>query len=381
MKRKNTTRARGTGHLFRRGSVWYIRWRANGREVVRSSGLCDRAAAERLFRDENDILAMRNKAARIDALRRLYEGITAEAEARVAAEEKGARLSELADLFRNSPRRIDCGERQLAHYLSVVERFVAWAGGDRSLSEVDDRLAEDYARSIEAGMSPNTYNKHLNALAVAWDAVETTVGKGVNPWRRLPRRKLKTHVRRALTAEEVGKVVAAASGELRTLIAVGAYTGLRLGDCARLKWENVDFGGRRIEVTTSKTKARVTIPLLPPLEAVLREAGGGDGKRTGFVAPSIEAAYRADKGGVSKRVVRLFRSCGIETSFRPEGGGRALPDCGFHSLRHSFVSRAVEAGVPPPMVQAIVGHSGAEMTEHYTHVSSEAVLAAFANFK
>ena len=62
-------------------------------------------------------------------------------------------------------------------------------------------------------------------------------------------------------------------------------------------------------------------------------------------------------------------------------GGRARPDATAHSFRHTFVTRAIEAGVPPHVVQAIVGHSSAAMTEHYTHLSDKAVLEAFSKMR
>lgn len=54
------------------------------------------------------------------------------------------------------------------------------------------------------------------------------------------------------------------------------------------------------------------------------------------------------------------------------------PDATAHSFRHTFVTRAVEAGVPPHVVQQIVGHASATMTERYTHLSDDAVMEAFA---
>ena len=61
---------------------------------------------------------------------------------------------------------------------------------------------------------------------------------------------------------------------------------------------------------------------------------------------------------------------------------KALKSCisfatGFHALRHTFVSRLIEAGIPPPIVRELVGHASAAMTEHYTHISESAILAAF----
>ncbi|MCK4982997.1 MAG: tyrosine-type recombinase/integrase [Victivallaceae bacterium] len=49
---------------------------------------------------------------------------------------------------------------------------------------------------------------------------------------------------------------------------------------------------------------------------------------------------------------------------------------GFHSFRHSFVSFCAKAGVPLPVVQAIVGHGNPAITRHYIHIGEESVKQA-----
>src|SRR5205823_2678054 len=41
----------------------------------------------------------------------------------------------------------------------------------------------------------------------------------------------------------------------------------------------------------------------------------------------------------------------------------------FHDLRHSYITRAAEAGVAMMVIQAGVGHISDAMTAHYTHIS------------
>jgi len=44
----------------------------------------------------------------------------------------------------------------------------------------------------------------------------------------------------------------------------------------------------------------------------------------------------------------------------------------FHDLRHTYITRAAEAGVPDAVLQAQVGHVTKEMLRWYTHISSRA---------
>jgi Phage integrase family len=47
-------------------------------------------------------------------------------------------------------------------------------------------------------------------------------------------------------------------------------------------------------------------------------------------------------------------------------------DLGLHQLRHLFVTRMAEEGVPLPVTQAMVGHTTTEVTRRYTHISENA---------
>jgi integrase len=86
--------------------------------------------------------------------------------------------------------------------------------------------------------------------------------------------------RRSLTADETQKLLAAADKH-RALIAVGAYTGLRLSESLGLTWEDVDFAGEFIRVrkqlarddkrTDLKTiRSRRDVVLIPGLATILK---------------------------------------------------------------------------------------------------------------
>jgi integrase len=44
----------------------------------------------------------------------------------------------------------------------------------------------------------------------------------------------------------------------------------------------------------------------------------------------------------------------------------------FHDLRHTYITRAAEAGIPMAVLEAQVGHMSNQMVRWYTHVSSRA---------
>ena len=377
-------RQKGSGSLVNRRGRWAMRWVVDGRTVQESTPFrvdvkADRARAEALLAERTEVFRLqkrRDQLAVLIAEREEVDQRLRRMMREAMPRETAQTLGDLVAAFQASPRRRDCSAEMLARYSMMLDHFVAWAGGEIEMRAVGDAMAEEYAAKIGREFSGSTYNKHINALTLAWKAVGRGAGCAGNPWSELPRRRLNTHVRRSLTAAEVSAIEAEAQGEWRGLIEIGLHTGLRLGDACRLRWSSVRGG--MVETTTSKTGARVRLPSRKLLSA-LKDAGivRGGARGDALVLPTIAAIYKRDPSEVSKRVRRIFKRAGLTTRVREAGWSRARADASFHSLRHTFVTRAIEAGVPAAIVRALVGHATAAMTDRYSHVSGEAVAAAF----
>jgi site-specific recombinase XerC len=48
----------------------------------------------------------------------------------------------------------------------------------------------------------------------------------------------------------------------------------------------------------------------------------------------------------------------------------------FHHLRHTAISHMAESRVPMPVLGSLVGHLTQAMTDHYTHIGSDALRKA-----
>jgi len=66
---------------------------------------------------------------------------------------------------------------------------------------------------------------------------------------------------RALTPEEVKKLIDAASPDLKPILLTGILTGLRKSDILSLKWEDIDLDRGRISLIEEKTGKTRIIPL------------------------------------------------------------------------------------------------------------------------
>jgi len=420
--KEKTRAARGTGRLYKRSKdgqehrfdsktpgVFWIQYTLNGKRKRHALTGTDGKLITNLRKAEAErkrLTAPLRAGKRVEQL----QGLTAALEQ--AKTEEGKAIEDSAPIlpvveaweaYLQNPDRPDSGEGTLRNYAGHWKRFSKWikktAPDVHSLREITPKIAQDYAATLNGGtVSPNTYNKHTSFLKLFFRVLQDAAGLKENPFEKIRRKNLKTESRRELTLAELKEIMEAASGDLQTLLYLGTFTGLRLGDCCTLKWGETDLDRgliRRVPNKTAKNHTPVLVGIPAALHAKLSETPKT--KRKGYMLPRFAElyTYRNKEGRPSKQpfvsneIQKVFEDCEIQTHKEGTGyktepdpnnpgetievytGKRAVVEVGFHSLRHTYVSLHAEAGTPQAMIQANVGHSNPAMTAHYTHVNEE----------
>jgi integrase len=386
-----------TGHLFRRGSNFYVSWRVNGKAFCKAlrdgdgKAITTKREAEEARARLMAPFTVADEASALESIRGKLEGRKAEL-AKWEDEQHPALLVKSAwPEYLASHNRPDSGNSTLRQYSFQWDAFADWMKGKRGetarLREVTRELAEEYAGELNhRKLSASTCNKHLNLLTLVFRILKHKAKLTANPWEEIQRKRVDSHGRRALTIEELRNVCQSAEGELRTLLVLGFYSALRLGDCATLRWAEVDLIRGVIRRIPNKTARRNRKPVIPAIHPVLKDmlSKTPPDKRGDYVLPEMAALYQKRTDLVTDIVQRHFRACGIKPH-KPGTGTpekdvkvdtarkRAVVEVGFHSLRHTFVSLCRENNAPLAVVESIVGHSNPMMTRHYTHVGELAI--------
>lgn len=166
---------------------------------------------------------------------------------------------------------------------------------------------------------------------------------------------------------------------LNSFLTLQLCTGLRFGECAALQWQDIDLKNKVLHVrhtvhvvngedvlTTPKTRCSLRdVPLMPKaIEIIRREKARAAGQkvialeRFIFDGGSGRAVSLQTLNRYLKRICKLIREDGNE-----------FPELTSHDLRHTFATRAIENGMPPQTLKAILGHSSLAMTmDIYSHV-------------
>lgn len=394
-KDKQQRRLRGTGGLQREKTGMYtVRCIINGTRVAKSTGTKNKEEAERFLKR---FLAPYVKDDAERTFIKVKEAVATERQLAEMREDENPQLSldKVWEAYDKSLKRRDLALTTLAGKQQVWGAFLEFMHDTfpeaTELRHVSMIHAEAYLTKLRGENSAQTYNQRLCVLREMTRVLMEEARCKVNPWEDFKLRPDDSHTRRELTVEELARLIDFASREgfeWRCLFAIGMYTGMRLGDCSKLTWSEVDIVRSVIQRIPDKTKKYrkgkpVTIPIHKVLSDLLMQTPKE--KRTGYVLPEIgpllgdAKTIKERSRGMSKiqhHLGKIFHNAGIVTSVTVEGRKHKAPDAGFHSLRHTFVSLSANAGVPLHIVQSIVGHESNAMTRHYYHENVVALQQA-----
>ncbi len=157
------------------------------------------------------------------------------------------------------------------------------------------------------------------------------------------------------------------------LYATALWTGMRQGELAGLRWDDVRFSGPRIVVQRSYTRPTKTsrVRYVPILDVLLPELRRWRLLTPGqLVFPNLRGNMHQHGASIfDHRLHRVLDAAGFE---RPGPGARRVHYITFHDLRHTFASHWVMRRGDIFRLQKILGHKSIEMTMRYAHLAPDA---------
>lgn len=235
------------------------------------------------------------------------------------------------------------------------------------------QMAEDEDPEIVARRRKATSNRTLTILKAALNHAwrERRVASD-EAWRAVqPFREADAARSRYLTADECRRIINAADAEFRPLVVAALQTGARFGELAALTVRDFNPDSGTLHIRKSKSGKERDIVLTDEGTTFFR--GLAAGRAT---ADRMLVKANGERWGASHQSRPMRDAC---------KHARIDPPVSFHTLRHTWASLAVMAGMPLMVVARNLGHADTRMVEkHYGHLAkswiAEAVRAAAPRF-
>lgn len=276
---------------------------------------------------------------------------------------KSIRINEAILEFLDTKKAAGKSARYLQDLRARCNQFVN-SFGELTLADIDVAAVESWLEGLK--VSPVTRNNYRRALSVffAWGMKRGFCVS--NPVTDTERSKEVAERVEIFTPGELRVILNTAPAELLPFLAIGAFAGLRSEELRRLRWEDVDFLNRRIDVraTVAKTAGTRYVPMNDALIAWLQ--------------PVAKAAGRLVAAGVYKKLTAFRHD--LETGQKVKEKKRPAVKWKQNGLRHSFASYALAECDNAALVALWLGHDSTKMIfKHYRErVTPEAAGAWFA---
>lgn len=323
--------------LYRRTSsgVYYGLVKRAGKQYRRSLKTSDRKLAERNLAD------FRQKVGRLDHTKNVSSVTFAEIAKRWLATIQ-------PQLKASSARRRETSVQQILTHLGAIP-----------VRKLTSGAFESWASKRGAGIAASTYNNERDTIIAVMNFAKREGLLLDNPALVLRRRKLgRTEI--VIPSKEAFQSLVTnlrkldkRAQEAANLVELLAYSGMRLAEATAVRWEDIDFGNSRFVVTggelgTKNHDVRV-VPLFPALRKF------------------FESLHAERKPPATERVVKIDSA---KTAMGHACRLAKITRFNHHSLRHYFVSNAIEAGIDFKTIAAWVGHKdgGLLVAKTYGHL-------------
>ena len=250
---------------------------------------------------------------------------------------------------RYSPNSVKSYREALRVFLDFIE--------DKVPEEItnDDLERFNHERIIKKGFSASYQNQVINALKLYFRRFH---GKQFDV-SKIERPKDGYKLPIVLSLDEVENILNGTKNlKHRTMLSVIYSCGLRMGELIDLRIRDVDSKRLVIHIKKAKGDKDRVVPLSESTLDILR---------TYYLEYKPEEYLFNGDGAVQ------YSRSSLQSVFRQAISRSGIKKkCTLHTLRHSFATHLLEAGVNLRYIQELLGHNSPKTTMIYTHVSSEA---------
>ena len=280
---------------------------------------------------------------------------------------------------RNSERTVETYRRTLL----ALDAWLEQNALPRDAASLSVTVLRRWLASLFATHTSATLSKKISTLRTFYRFLNRRGIAETNPAAALDAPKVKRTLPRFLTVDDAFRVTDAPTEDRardprlairdRAILELLYASGIRVGECARLRLTDLDRGGRRVRVLGKGNKERIA-PFGEAAHAALESylAIRQQLRSRKTCAQDLPAALFLGVRGTAlgarqiQNIVRRYGALGT-------GRGDLSP----HALRHSCATHLLDAGADLRSIQELLGHASLSTTQRYTHVSVDRLMEVY----
>ncbi len=262
--------------------------------------------------------------------------------------------------------------RTYEKYGQIVRNHIVPKLGEQNLDELGSELLQQYVVSLCESLSPNSVNGTITVLqkslrmAVMLGAVDKCFvdticrpkaeEKQVQCFSSVEQRKIEEYLINHKKKKLYGIIIC-------------LYTGLRIGELLALEWTDIDFSKGLLSINKSchygkdkngiygriveKPKTSQSVRIIPIPKGLL---------------PYIKELKKEGSKYVISRNDKPISTRSYQNSFSILLNKLKIEHKGYHSIRHTFATRALESGMDIKTLSELMGHKNPTVTlKRYAH--------------
>lgn len=270
-------------------------------------------------------------------------------------------------------------------YNNIIKKHIVPYFLDKCIKLTDLKtihLQKYFDEKYKSGLSGNYLKRHRACMKKALDyAVRMEIIRANHITNVIMPKRKKFEVNYYST-EELEELIKVSKGtKIETAILLGVYFGLRRGEILGLRWQDIDFNNKTINICNTRTKvfrkvekapksesSKRVLPLLPILEKHLRALSLKQKQDKLLFGNTYD-----DNDYVVKYITGKPVGVGsIDALFKKILIKNNLKNIRLHDLRHSNASFLLKQGLSLKEIQVWLGHANYQTTANiYAHVDSE----------
>lgn len=249
-------------------------------------------------------------------------------------------------------------------YGSHIKNHINPQIGNIPLKKLSTEVLQNFINDLN--LSVSTIKTVFSTLKSSLSEAEDK-GYVKNVWSKVKLPKKENSIVRVLSTAEQQRLEKSLVDNADIGILICLYTGLRIGELCALKWKDINFESSILTVNGTQARTENGIEIISPKSKTSKR----EIPMPSFLIEKIKALQTKSEFVIS-RYGKPFDVRTYRRHFKNILKSENLPNIKFHSLRHTFATRALEVGMDYKTLSEILGHSSVSITlDLYAHSLKE----------